>query len=172
METFDAEEWLALAQVDLQRGLFEQALGKLKRALAQPQCPPQVQLETARAYAQLGLRTRAHGLFKSYLAQRPKDFEARFQHGVLLFDDGRTDAASEAWDDALREAPSFAPAQFYRALACARTGARTEAVRRLEALLRTVATDSPWLQRGRELLAQLQPPPGRAATAAAVAVAS
>lgn len=152
----DGEELLVFARLDLEQGRVEAALLKFKRILASGSPPTEALLEAARVYAQLGLRKKAQSLFKSYLKHEPDDVEARFQFGMVLFEDDQRDAAFPLWDQVLKKAPQHPPALFYRALATAQSGKIPEARQQLTALTQAVPTDNLYFARARDLLKDLE----------------
>jgi tetratricopeptide (TPR) repeat protein len=153
---FDSEELLVLARVDLEKGNVEGGLSKLKRALAMPDCPAEAALEAARVYAQLGLRHKAKPLFEKYLEHQPRNVDARFQLGMISFEDGRRNDALAAWEAVLRENGTYPPALFFRALAVAQSGDPGEARKMLRSAMDVLPPDNLYFARSRELLSSLE----------------
>ena len=153
---FDGEELFVLARLDLEQGRVEAALLKFKKILAEKTPPAEAIREAARIYAQLGLRKKAQALFRSYLEQQPEDTDARFQLGMVLFEDDQRDAAFPLWEQVLKKAPQHPPALFYRALATAQSGRIPEARQQLTALAQAIPTDNLYFARARDLLKDLE----------------
>jgi tetratricopeptide (TPR) repeat protein len=164
-QELDAEELLALAKHELQRGELEDALGKLKRLVSRKQPPDDAHAVIARAYAQLGLMDRAQGAFKKYLEQHPDSAHETFELGVTYFDQGKNDKAMEYWQRVLKLQPTHPPALFFSAAAMSRTGQTADARRQLDVLFKSAPADNLYAERGRDLLKALEsePPPGAGA---------
>ena len=64
--------------------------------------------------------------------QRARDVQVAFKLGLALFDDGRYDAASRAFDDVIKSAPTAAEGFFNRGLSRAAAGRREDALKDLE----------------------------------------
>ncbi|AXQ28044.1 tetratricopeptide repeat protein [Solimonas sp. K1W22B-7] len=152
---FDGEELLVLARMDLEKGIVEQGLSKLKQAAALGDCPPAARLELARVYAQLGLRQKARSQFEAYLQARPEDVDATFQLGMTRFEDGETDAALALWDRVLQQASQYPPALYFRAVAAARQGQGKDARAMLRTALDVIPADNLYFTRSRDLLASM-----------------
>ncbi|MDM4772898.1 lipopolysaccharide assembly protein LapB [Solimonas sp. SE-A11] len=152
---FDGEELLVLARMDLEKGVVEQGLAKLKQAAALGDCPPAVRLELARVYAQLGLRGKARAQFEAYLQTQPGDIDASFQLGMTRFEDGDTDAALAIWERVLQQSAQYPPALYFRAVAAARRGQGSEARAQLRSALDVIPADNLYFTRSRDLLASM-----------------
>jgi tetratricopeptide (TPR) repeat protein len=152
---FDGEELLVLARMDLEKGVVDQGLAKLKQAVALGDCPPAARLELARAYAQLGLRAKARSQFEAYLQVQPEDVDANFQLGMTRFEDGETEAALAIWDRVLQKAAQYPPALYFRALAAARKGQSGDAKALLRSALDVIPADNLYFTRSRDLLASM-----------------
>lgn len=155
----DGEELFVLARLDLEQGRIEAGLLKLKRALVEEGAPAEVRLETARVYAQLGLRKKAQSHFKTYLEQKPDDVDARFQLGMALFEDNQSSTALLLWDQVLKSSPQYPPALFYLALAAAQAGKTGEARQQLKSLMQSVAPDNLYFGKASDLLKALDAAP-------------
>lgn len=153
---FDADELLVLARHDLQKGQIEGAMAKLKLAQQRPDCTPDVGLELARLYAQLGLRSRAILLFQSYLRQNPVDVDARFQLGMALFESGERESALPIWEEVLAGSPQYPPALYFRALAISQQGGTDQARSLLRGALDVLPADNLYFTRSRDLLTLLE----------------
>lgn len=153
---FDAEELLSLARLDLQKGDVAAGLGRLKQALQKPDCPTAALVEAARVYAQLGLRKKAQPLFGQYLEQSPNDVDARFQLGMVAFEDGEIGAALSVWEQVLQSTPVYPPALFYRAAALVRQGDATEGRRLLRSAMDVIEADNLYFKRSKDLLAAIE----------------
>ncbi len=154
-EDLDAEELLALAKHELQRGEHERALVKLKRLASQRKPPAEALAVTARAYAQLGLTERARASFEKYLELNPKAAHETFELGATYFDQGDDGRALDCWKRALELHPAHPPALFFSALAHSRTGNVAESRRQLDVLLKATPADNLYVERGRDLLKSL-----------------
>lgn len=168
----DGEELLVLARLDLEQGRIEAALLKFKRILAAGSPPVEAKLEAARVYAQFGLRKKAQSLFKSYLEQQPDDTDARFQLGMVLFEDDQREAAFPLWEQVLKKMPQHPPALFYKALATAQSGKIPEARQQLTALTQAIPTDNLYFARARDLLKDLEGAPAKADSVRVIAPGS
>lgn len=152
----DGEELFVLARLDLEQGRVEAALLKFKRILADKAAPAEATLEAARVYAQLGLRKKAQSLYKAYLDQRPDDVDARFQLGMVLFEDNDAKSAQSLWDQVLKRSPQYPPALFYVALATAQAGKVADAKQQLKSLMQAVSSDNLYFGRAGDLLKNLE----------------
>jgi len=156
MECFERDELLALARLDLEKGRVEEALRKLKSLIAEADADPEALPLAARIYAQLGLGERAQACYRRYLAVRPDAVLESFELGMTHFDRGETGEAETLWRGVLERAPTHPPTLFYRALLHARTDRVSQARRDLEVLFQSVPADNLYVERGRELLQQLE----------------
>ncbi len=154
-DLFDAEELLALARMDVERGALDQALWRLKLTLAEAQPPSEAQSMIARLYAQMGLHARAQAHFTKYLELSPGSLVETFQLGMSHFEAGETEQALSIWEGLLKAHPTHPPALFYKALALAQAGKVGEARKALEILLQSAPADNLYFGRGKELLSSL-----------------
>lgn len=152
----DGEELFVLARLDLEQGRVEAALLKFKHVLAEKNPPVEALIETARLYAQLGLRKKAQPLFKSYLEKKSDDVDARFQLGMVLFEDDQAEAALPIWDQVLKASPQYPPALFFRAVATAQSGNTTVARQQLKALMQSTAPDNLYFAKASDLLKAIE----------------
>jgi tetratricopeptide (TPR) repeat protein len=157
---FDAEELLALARLDLEKGDPEGALAKLKELLAETKPAAEAIALSARVYAQLRLHIRAKDLFKRYLAIHPDAVDETFQLGMVSFDGGNASEALALWGKVLKKQPTHPPALFYSGLALARDGKTADAKRSLDILLQSAAPDNLYVNQAKGLLEAID---GRAA---------
>lgn len=154
-DLFDSEELFALARLDLKKGDVALGLGRLKQALRLPGCPVPALVEAARVYAQLGMRAKAQPLFQRYVEQSPGDIDARFQLGMISFEEGQFGPALTLWEEVLHSAPDYPPALFFRAAAISSQGNVAEARRMLRGAMEVIAVDNLYFTRSRDLLAAL-----------------
>ncbi len=155
-DTFDAEELIALARLDIERGQLDEALWKIKQALKAPSPPAEGLAMGARLYAQLGLFDRAKDLFERYLNLEPDAINEAFQLGMVHFDAGQMQEAKKLWDELLTKFPTHPPAMFFRALIMARENDTVQAGQLLDKLLKTVPADNLYFERAKELLQSIQ----------------
>lgn len=151
-ESFEPDELLALARVDIDRGELAEALWKLKLLLAESSPPADCFSMSGRLYAQLGLWDRAKSMFQKYLEQNPAAVTEAFQLGMVHFDAGKLAEAKTIWESLLKENPTHPPALFYLALAATQERDTPRAKQLLDALLKTAAPDNLYFGRGKELL--------------------
>jgi tetratricopeptide (TPR) repeat protein len=154
-DRFEKDELLALARLDLEKGRVEEALRKLKAAIAERDPAAEALPLAARIYAQLGLTERAQACYRKYLAARPDAVLESFELGMTHFDRGDAGEAEALWRDVLERVPTHPPTLFYRALLHARAGRMPEARRDLDVLFQAVPADNLYVGRGRELLQEL-----------------
>jgi tetratricopeptide (TPR) repeat protein len=150
----EADELLALSIVDLEKGNYEGALTKLKRALQTEGAPPQVHSTLAKLYADLRLYARAEIHFKEYLAVEPNALIEKFQLGMTFFDRGNVDQARTLWEEVLSAQGDYFPVLYYLALCHARTNV-SQARGYAERLLRLAPSDNLYFDRTRQLLQSL-----------------
>lgn len=160
---FEADELLALARLDIERGALEEALRKLKQLTALKEPLADAFSLTGRLYAQLGLWDRAKREFQRYLEKEPNAVTEAFELGMVNFDAGHREEAKRIWDGLLQKHALHPPALFYRALLSADQGEATEAKQRLELLLKSVAADNLYFGRAKELMQAIESRQGRAA---------
>lgn len=151
-DVFDLDELVALARQDIERGVLDQALRKLKQVLMDKNPPSEALTIAARLYAQLGLFSRAAVLYQRFLETNPGAVTETFQLGMTQFDAGHTNEAMKIWDGLLREYPTHPPALFYKGLVLARQGQATDAKHVIEILMKSTPMDNLYFGRGRELL--------------------
>jgi tetratricopeptide (TPR) repeat protein len=158
-QDLDADELLALAKHEVQRGELESALLKLKRLVSQKKPPAAAVAAIARVYAQLGLTDSAQKHFRKYLELNPDAAHETFELGVTYFDQGNDAGALDYWKRALELQPAHPPALFFSAVAHSRMGNVAEARRGIDVLLKTAPSDNLYVERGRELLKSLDGQP-------------
>lgn len=150
--SFDSEELLALANLDITHGNVENALFKLKQVLADNKPPNEAYAITARLYAQIGLFDRAKELFKIYLDTNPTAVVENFQLGMAHFDTGDTSKALSIWENVVNQDPINPPALFYRGLAFAQQNNYADARQSLDTLLKSASADNLYFTRAKDLL--------------------
>lgn len=158
-ESFEADELVALARLDIERGVLDEALWKLKQAIMEASPPAEALAMTARLYAQLGLWERAKPLFQRYLEIEPRAVNEAFQLGMVHFDAGQASEAVKIWENLLKDHPTHPPALFYRALAASHAGQPAEARRSLDVLLKSAPPDNLYFNRAKELLLAIENQP-------------
>lgn len=151
-DIFDADELIALARLDMDKGNVEAALGKLKQVLTNAEPLPEAQAMAAKIYAQLGLYDRARALFQAYLQTNPKAITEKFQFGMTHFDAGQHHEAFVVWEGVLKEFPTHPPALFYKSLVLTQEGKLADAKQTLDILLKSAPPDNLYFGRGKELL--------------------
>ena len=150
--SFESDELLALASLDIERGNVEEALLKLKRVLADKTPPIEASAMAARLYAQLGLFERAKELFKTYLDKEPNAIVENFQFGMAHFDAGESNEALSIWDDVVKNDPVNPPALFYRGLVLTQLNKHADAKQSLDTLLKSTPADNLYFSRAKDLL--------------------
>lgn len=153
--SLDAQELLALARIDMERGALEPALQKIKRLIADPEASSEALALAGRLYAQLGLWDRAEKMFQKYLALEPNAVTETFQLGMVHLDAGRRSEALKIFEDLLKRQPMHPPALFYRALSLVQEGQISSARQALDLLLKSIPADNLYFGRGKELLQSL-----------------
>lgn len=170
-DSFEPDELVALARLNVERGELDEALWKLKLVIAEENPAPEALAMTARLYAQLGLFERAKPLFQRYLTSQPNAVNETFQFGMVHFDAGQQAEALVIWDALLKTQTTHPPALFYRALALHQLGQLPEARHCLDILLKSAAPDNLYFNRAKELLQSIENmPTGRGGTAPAEAI--
>ena len=151
-DVFDLDELVALARNDIERGVLDQALRRLKQVLADKNPPSEALGMAARLYAQLGLFPKAAGLYQRFLETNPGAVTETFQLGMTQFDAGHTNEALKVWEGLLKEYPTHPPALFYKGLVLAQQGRAADAKHVLEILMKSTPVDNLYFGRGKELL--------------------
>jgi tetratricopeptide (TPR) repeat protein len=155
MDSFDIDELVALARLDLDKGALSEALWKLKKVVASDNPPAEALSMVGRLYAQLGLWARAQQMFRQYIAIEPSAINENFQLGMVHFDAGQSAEALKIWEGLLKNHPTHPPALFYRALLSAEANQMAEARHSLEILLKSAPADNLYFKQGKELLESL-----------------
>lgn len=150
--TFEPDELLALARLDIDKGDVEQGLLKLKQLLALEMPPAEVFPVAARVYAQLRLFDRAQSLFKHYLVLHPEAEIELFQLGMTYLDSDQGQEAMQIWDQLLKVNATHPPALFYRALCLANEARVVDARQTLDILLQAIPADNLYFGKGKTLL--------------------
>lgn len=154
LSLFEADELLALAQIDLNDNKIDHALGKLKYAHHHTaQCPDVVLALLAKIYAQLRLFDRAKPLFAEFLDQHPDAINERFQYGMVHLDSGEPEKSIEIWSAVIQQSPTHPPCLYFSAIARLELNQPNEAKRLLDILLQTAPVDNLYFGRAKELLA-------------------
>jgi Tfp pilus assembly protein PilF len=151
---FDREELIALAINDLSRDQIEASLAKLKLAISLDKKIDKAHSLLAKIYAQLKLFDRAIHFFQLYLDHHPSSTQERFELGMVTLDHGEPTSALAIWAPLLIDT-NHPPAIFYSAVAYAELDETAAARRQLDILLKSVAPDNLYFNRGKELLASL-----------------
>ena len=151
----DDDELLALARRDADSGRVEEALRKLKPLITRSEGPVDALALAARIYAQLQLSERAQACYRKYLAARPEAVLESFELGMTHFEKGEAAEADRLWQGVLQRSPTHPPTLFYSAVHAARSGREPDARRHLEVLFQAVSGDNLYVQRGRELLKEI-----------------
>ena len=154
-ELFETDELVALARLDVEKGNIDQALARIKQALADATPPAEALTLGARLYAQLGLFERAQVLYQRFLKSNPGAVIESFQLGMTHLDAGQPQEALAIWDALLKDHPVHPPALFYKALALSQQGQPVDARHALETLLKSAPADNLYFGRGKELLQTL-----------------
>ena len=148
----EADELLALARHDIERGELESGLRKLKQILAGSNPLAEARSIAGRLYAQLGLFERAQALFQDYLQTNPDSVVERFQMGMTHLDAGQPQEALAIWEELLHDHPVHPPALFYKGLVLAQAGKVPEAKQSLDILMKSAPADNLYFGRAKELL--------------------
>ena len=151
----EVDELLALARRDAENGRLEEALRKLKPLITRADGPLEALPLAARIYAQLQLAERAQACYRKYLAARPEAVLESFELGMTHFDKGEAVEAARLWQAVLQRSPTHPPTLFYSAVHAARSGHEPDARRHLEVLFQAMPGDNLYVQRGRELLKEM-----------------
>jgi tetratricopeptide (TPR) repeat protein len=154
-DALDNDELLALARRDAEAGRVEEALRKLKPLIAQAEGPIEALPLAARIYAQLQLAEKAQACYRRYLAARPEAVLESFELGMTHFEKGEAAEADRLWRAVLQRSPTHPPTLFYSAVHAARSGREPDARRHLDVLFQAVTGDNLYVQRGRELLKEM-----------------
>ncbi len=152
----DLDETFALARDSFENNRMDEALGRIKTLLAEPEPLPGVRELAARIYSRLRLYPRAIGLLQQCLAQEPGSTERRIELAMVHQDSGDADTALTMWEALLHQYPLMPPALFNAAWLRAEREQLAEAHRHLDVLLQTVPQDNLYAGRARELKRLLQ----------------
>jgi tetratricopeptide (TPR) repeat protein len=154
-DILEDDELLALARRDAESGRVEEALRKLKPLITQAEGPIEALPLAARIYAQLHLPERARACYRKYLAARPEAVLESFELGMTHFEQGEAAEADRLWRAVLQRSPTHPPTLFYSAVHAAGSGREPDARRHLEVLFQAMPGDNLYVQRGRELLKEM-----------------
>jgi tetratricopeptide (TPR) repeat protein len=155
LDSFSADELLALARRDLDGGRIEEALLKLKKLIAGADLLVDALPYAARLYAQLGLMEKARDCYRRYLKVQPDATLESFELGITYFEGGEGAEAKKLWDKVLGSQPTHPPTLFYSGLLAAREGRIPDARRNLDVLFKSTPADNLYVTRGKELLRDL-----------------
>lgn len=147
----DPDELIALSRDHLEQGRIEEALLKVKAALAQPAPPAGTHALAARIYARLRLYDRSINLLQHTLKEAPDSIERQLELAMAYQDSGDADNALQHWDAMLERHPLLPPALFNAAWLLAQRKRLAEANRHIDVLLQTAAADNLYVGRAREL---------------------
>ncbi|MCE3602774.1 tetratricopeptide repeat protein [Massilia sp. P8910] len=146
-----ADELLALARLDVEKNQLDSALEKLKSILGGPEPDPEAMSMAARVYAQLGLFTRAQGLFRRFLVAHPGAVNEQFQLAMTHMNNSEPAEAEGFFNAILASTPTHPPALFYSALLLSQQGKTLDAKRSLDILLQSAPADNLYAGRGKQL---------------------
>lgn len=156
LEAFDAEELIALSRLDVEQSRLDQALGKLKDAVAREDCPREGLSLIARLYAQLRLTDKAGQYYRRYLELNPEAVTEHFQLGMIHFEQGKWEQALEIWSEVKEKEPLHPPALYFSALAKVELGQIAEGQRDIDVLLKAAPVDNLYYGRAKELLLAIE----------------
>lgn len=157
--TFENDENLALARLEIEHKQFAGALGRLKALSEVPDPAPLALILLARLYGQMGLPARAQVWFERFLELAPQAIHERFELGVSLMEQGQVDAALRMWEQVLQHAPTYPPALYFSAVAHADEARTEQAQRALAILLQSTEGENLYRERGLVLDARLRGAP-------------
>lgn len=152
----DSEEIFALARDSLENNRLDEALGRIKLLLAEPEPLAGVRELAARIYARLRLYPRAIDLLQQCLARDPDSLERRIELAMAHQDSGERMLALTQWETLLQQHPLLPPALFNAAWLRAEGEQLARAQRHLDVLLQTAPQDNLYVGRARELKRMLQ----------------
>lgn len=152
---FDANELLALAQLDLENKHVDVALCRIKQAMSRENCPHTAHALIAKIYAQLRLFSNAQQHFETYLEQHPQASNEHFQLGMVKFESGKAQEALNDWASVLQQNPTHPPSLFYSALALLELNQNSDAKRNLSVILQSAEVDNLYFSRAKELLGEI-----------------
>jgi len=151
----DNDELLAFVRINIENRELEPALIKLKTIMGSGEVPAEAYIIAARLYATLGLFLKSQEHYKLFNAAEPDNTIGRFELGMTLFDSNDNTGALDHWKLILEGSPTHPPALFYTALAKVKLGDIATARSHLAILMKSVAADNAYFQKGRELAASL-----------------
>jgi len=155
-ELLDRPELVALARIDFEKERFDQALIRLKQALAlEGENLSEVWALLGATYARLRLWGKARQALNSFLEIHPNALNERFQLGMTYFDAGEDAQAFKIWQQILEREKMHPPALYYSALVSARQGELRGALQYCEIVLNGVEQDNLFFRRSKELAEQL-----------------
>ncbi|AUM12974.1 tetratricopeptide repeat protein [Ketobacter alkanivorans] len=152
LQIFDADELIALSQLDLSNNRVAEALEKVKSALERTGCPVVAKAFAAKIYAQLKLFEKAKPLFSSFLDEHPNAITERFQLGMVNLETTDYDKAIRIWNDILEIEPTHPPALYYSAIANLELDNREQAERHINVLLQSAPSENLYFGKAKELL--------------------
>lgn len=152
---FEPDELLALANIDMEKGRFDQALAKLKYTLNMDDTPDAVYAAIARLYGQIGLYEKAKIMFQKFIDKNPDAVLETFQLGMTCLDAGDEQGALDVWTKLIAAYPDHPPALYYKAFILARREELDAARQNLEMLLNVVTASNLYFGKGKELLDEI-----------------
>lgn len=152
----DAEELTALARLDMDKGILDQALMKIKQALRLDGKNADALAMGGRIYAQLGLFSKAQAAFEKYLELHPNSTLEAFQYGMVQFDTGQKAEALSTWASLLEREPNHPPALFFTSVVLAEQGRHGEARQGINHILKTVSADNLYFGKAKDLLRAIE----------------
>jgi hypothetical protein len=155
-EQLSRQEMLAVARFQIEHERLEEALRNLKPLITGPEVLMEALPLAARVYAQLRLTELAQDCYRRYLSVHQGAVQESFELGITYFERGENQRAEELWQQILEREPAHPPTLFYSGLLAAGAG-RTGAARdHLQALVRSCPPDNLYVDRGRELLKEIE----------------
>ena len=147
----DPDELIALCREDFEQNRIEQALLKVKEALAVAEPPAGTLALAARIYARLHLYDRTIGYLQQSVEQEPDAIERHIELATAYQESGAVANALRHWEAMLERHPLMPPALFNAALLLADQKQLADAHRHIEVLLQTAPADNLYVGRAQAL---------------------
>ncbi len=149
---FDQDELLALAEFDMRRENYTEALEKLKIIRCRSDIPNEFYSMSGSLYASLGLMNKARAALTLFVENVPGAIHEHFQLGMIEKDSGNLIKAQKIWDDVLSKSENYPPALYYKAVSMVEVEEIQEAQILLDQLISTAEPTNDYVRRAHELI--------------------
>ncbi len=156
LTSFNCEELIALARLDIENHYIDGALAKIKTCLSCQDIPLEISSLAAKIYSQLRLFNNAKHRYQLFLSSMPPVIIEKFQLGLIYLESGHYKPARTVWRELLEYEPASSPTLYHGAIDHLTSRNKPAAERNLNLMLHILATNSRYFDKAKERVQQIQ----------------